>query len=550
MISQTTLLIALGLATSILSILLFIRIRSEKRQQASLQGMSVAEFSEFLRSNSIDGKILMVAGKVSEVLKTGCNCERIIFLRKQRGMLELNYYYGITRFSRTEFRAKFTPELAEQLRQSFVPQPLSTLKQYVNPMVYARLKEFEFDRYFPIFWRDNLYGVYFIKSNALTNNPAFDMMVAGLAHSLSAAYHVKWHENRYEKLQQQHNVNEATRTTWTKPRTGVPMQVLRLVRHRNTESIVPRIIETIQRELGSQQMAFCYQPRENADIRLVRLGITEPLDPPDQDEFTAILGKFDRPGIRSIDSLMGSEPSPWLSSLKRGGLQHVTVFSLSDERQGLLALEGRRLPMDAGSRLQNLQGPARELFLNAESFERLQELSFTDNLTGLANQRYFRKRLVEECNRARRYGRSLALIIFDLDELKVINDTHGHLAGDAILSQLGPILRTSIRALDVSARYGGDEFCIVMPEADAPTCGQFMQRVQSTIAEHVFTLPESDQTLRCTVSLGGAVYPQHGDDPDKLIFAADMALLRAKARGRNQYLLFCPETMVGTPTEQ
>lgn len=549
MISQTTLLIALGLATVILATLLVIRIRSEKRQITALQGMSVAEFSEFLRANSIEGKILMVAGKVSEVLKGACACERIIFLRKQRGMLELNYYFGINRFNRADFRAKFTPELAGQLRQSFLPQPLQVLKPFVHPLVYTRLREFELDRFFPIFWRDNLYGVYFIKGNSLTSSPAFEMMVAGLAHSLSAAYHVKWHENRYEKLQQQHNVNESVKASWSRPRSGMPIQILKLVRHRNTESIVPRIVETIQKELGAQQMVYLYEPREHADIRIVRLGVTSVIEPPTRDEFEAIMTRFDRPGIKTIESLRQSVPSDWLSSMQEAGLQYLAQFSLSDQQTGLLALEGKHLPMDLGNRLQQFQAPARELFGNAQSFEQLEELSFTDNLTGLANQRYFRRRLAEECNRARRYGRSLALIIFDLDELKQINDTYGHLAGDAVLSQLGPILKTSIRAIDVIARYGGDEFCIIMPEADAPTCRQFMQRIQSTVAEYSFTLPDSDQQLRCTISLGGAVYPQHGDDPDKLIFTSDMALLRAKARGRNQYLLYCPETMVGTPTE-
>jgi two-component system cell cycle response regulator len=158
-------------------------------------------------------------------------------------------------------------------------------------------------------------------------------------------------------------------------------------------------------------------------------------------------------------------------------------------------------------------------------------------LTGLANQRYFRKRLEEEIDRAHRYNRSLALIVFDMDELKSVNDQYGHLAGDAVIRRMGPILRSSIRAIDIIARYGGDEFCVIMPEADIPTCERFMERLQCRIAETKFQLSEQGPDINCTISLGGAVYPNHADGAESLFRAADLALLRAKSRGRNQHVL-------------
>ena len=545
---ETALLVALGLLSTLLSILLFARIRSDKRRVTGIQGMSLQEFSDFLTTNSIDGNILSIAGKVSEVLKSVCGCERLIFLRKQRGMLEMNYYYGLTGFSRPDFRAKFTPELAGLLRTTFLPQPVSSIQSVLPQPLFSRLTEFQFDRFFPIFWRDNLYGVYFLKSNSKTSDVSFEVMVASLAHSLSAAYHVRWQEARLEKMHQRQAASEAVKLTVARPR-GVPNQILKLVRHRNTEAIVPRIVDVLQHELGVQRIAYFASSKDDAALPIqFKTGIAERLDSPPRQIFNSAAHDLGSAGVRSLDLLVAAYPEarPWVEQLRAAGFRYIAGFPLSGRRPGLLALDAVRQPGELTHRLASLIGPAQEMFENAHSFEQLEELSYTDNLTGLSNQRYFRKRLVEEVNRARRYRRDLALIIFDLDDLKGINDLHGHLAGDAMIRRLGPILKSSIRTIDIIARYGGDEFCVIMPEADSPTCLQFMQRLRTKIAESAFSLDDPPAEIRCTISLGGAIFPLHADTDQKLIFAADMALLKAKARGRNQYLLYSPETMVGT----
>ncbi|MBK7090423.1 MAG: GGDEF domain-containing protein [bacterium] len=100
---------------------------------------------------------------------------------------------------------------------------------------------------------------------------------------------------------------------------------------------------------------------------------------------------------------------------------------------------------------------------NLSNFEKIERLSYTDELTGLHNYRYFYKRLQEEMLRAQRFDRHLALVIFDVDGFKVFNDTYGHLSGDFLLEQLGKLLTKSVRSIDIVSRYGGEEFCIIMP---------------------------------------------------------------------------------------
>lgn len=540
MSTQTALIFFLGILVIYLMLLLITRRRRERQQAAVISLMSVSDFTDFLRTNSVDGTILVVAGKVSQALKAAFGCNRIVFLRKQRGFLELNYYHGITRFDRSEFRVKFTPELATRLREGFSPQPLTSLKSLLAEPVYRKLTDSGVNQFFPIFWRDNLYGVYFINSTMETTTPGFAMLVANLAHSLSAAYHVKWHEARYEKLQQRLAIGDGRKPVREDHREAAT--ILRLIRHRTAESLVPRLVETVQNRLNVSRVALFYEPKGSSEeLHVARCGITDHLDPLSRASFRSLLHHVTAEQVRPFEEIGGlQEPvAGWLTGLKKSGLKYLTSFPLSDDRAGLLAL-GEMSEVAAVNHLGTLRPTARALVDNAESFEEMEALSFTDSLTGLANQRYFRKRLEEEIDRARRHKRSLALVVFDLDELKGINDQYGHQTGDAIIRGMGPILRSSIRAIDIIARYGGDEFCVIMPEADVTTCRRFMERLQGKMSDAKVPLTETHPEINCTISQGGAVFPLHGVSPESLFHAADLALLRAKEQGRNQFLIFDP----------
>ena len=164
---------------------------------------------------------------------------------------------------------------------------------------------------------------------------------------------------------------------------------------------------------------------------------------------------------------------------------------------------------------------------------RLQALATTDPLTGLSNRRAFRRRLQTEVERATRYRHSLALLMFDLDHFKRVNDTLGHRAGDAILTQMGGILHRACRNIDMAARYGGEELVIICPETTETEARHVAERVRIAVAEHAFLLPDGGDT-RLTISAGVAALPAHAHDAPSFVEAADSALYAAKQSGRNR----------------
>ncbi len=537
---QYLLIVALLGLVAILAILLYVRIRRERRFASSLKAMNPEDFAAFLRSNSEDGAIQQVASKVSNLLKGPLGCERIIFLRKKRGVLELNYYHGIRRFNRRDFRMKFSRQLTSQLGADFFPRPVEELKTHLPGEFYQKISELGFEVVFPIYWRDNLYGIYFIRSSRETDSKTFNMLIASLAQSLSAAYHIKWHETKYDELQKKLTGLNDQAVQADRAQETTIVALLKLIRQRKSDSLVSAIVELLNTEMGMHSVAFMYESRGDGKAQLVFRGEgNRTLRIPSQTSFDEVVAAIGSNNVVKIDNLAGKSSALqiWANDFSQKGLKYATAFPVAPDRTGVLAWGGR--PANSVNReLDFLKAHAMDLLDNAESYEKIEELSYTDSLTRLSNQRYFHKRLEEEIGRCKRYDRQLALIFFDLDDLKHVNDTYGHLAGDSILRQLGEILRQSIRSIDIVARYGGDEFCVIMPEADEDTCIQFMKRLKAEVNRSKFTADGVPDYINCTVSLGGAVFPDHADEAKKLIHLADMALLRAKEAGRDRCLLY------------
>jgi two-component system cell cycle response regulator len=163
-----------------------------------------------------------------------------------------------------------------------------------------------------------------------------------------------------------------------------------------------------------------------------------------------------------------------------------------------------------------------------------EKLAQTDGLTELHNYRFFQQRLSIELNRARRFSRSLSLIMLDLDHFKAYNDVFGHQAGDQALRQLAIRLRYSSRSYDLVARYGGDEFAIILPETSKEMAVEVAERIRAAVEHSRVEGPRRSLDSRFTASLGISSFPDDATEPDELIRRADLALYLAKARGRNR----------------
>ncbi len=170
-------------------------------------------------------------------------------------------------------------------------------------------------------------------------------------------------------------------------------------------------------------------------------------------------------------------------------------------------------------------GPAIE---NARRFKEARQLADLDALTGLHNRRYFHETLAREVARAHRYGRQLALIVFDLDDFKAVNDRIGHLSGDAVLAETAERVREAVRSADIPCRVGGDEFAVVLPESSTHDADQLYHRLRGAVSSRPV-----GQAGRLFVSAGIAEI-EPDDDPTTFFERADEALYRAKELGKGQ----------------
>lgn len=165
----------------------------------------------------------------------------------------------------------------------------------------------------------------------------------------------------------------------------------------------------------------------------------------------------------------------------------------------------------------------------------LERKATTDHLTNLSNRRQFEKSLELELERAREYKQKLSLLVIDIDRFKKVNDTFGHTSGDAVLKQLGQLLIEHTRSADIVSRNGGEEFAILLLDCGHHQAMAIAESIRQSVEKYHFALPDGN-TIRLTISIGVAVFPDHCDDRDDNDFfeQADRALYEAKNTGRNR----------------
>lgn len=175
---------------------------------------------------------------------------------------------------------------------------------------------------------------------------------------------------------------------------------------------------------------------------------------------------------------------------------------------------------------------------NAQTYEDVKNLSLTDAMTSLNNYRYFEDRLKEEINRCRRNNTSVSLIMIDIDHFKNYNDALGHQAGDEALRNLGWILKNTVREEDIVNRYGGEEFCIILPGIEEDVIQVLGERLRSKIEEYPFYKENVQPGGRITVSLGASCFSRDADNFEDLVYKADQALYKSKNAGRNLITIY------------
>jgi diguanylate cyclase (GGDEF)-like protein len=169
---------------------------------------------------------------------------------------------------------------------------------------------------------------------------------------------------------------------------------------------------------------------------------------------------------------------------------------------------------------------------NARLHRIVRHQALVDGLTGLANRRHAERSLETELSRAERFGGPLAIVLCDLDDFKEVNDHHGHLAGDDVLRELATVLEETVRNIDIAARWGGEEFMLILPGTDAVGGAQLAERARIALADRTI-LTQEGVPVGVTASFGVASWPEHGAG-DELLGAADSALYQAKNRGKNR----------------
>ncbi|HYC58211.1 MAG TPA: sensor domain-containing diguanylate cyclase [Thermoanaerobaculia bacterium] len=338
------------------------------------------------------------------------------------------------------------------------------------------------------------------------------------------------------------------------------------------DAALTRIAHAIRKALGFESVVFALRdPRRDEYVRRAHAGLEDVWDdvrkkPVAQAEIAA----FFNPEFKASNSYFVShtalhksehdffvrpedaddgflKPDEWhendllLVPLMRPGAN-------GDEMLGFLSVRDphdRRIPnLEKVQTLEIFATQAVTALQSSRQYEEIKRLTFIDALTPAYNHRFFQEALSKEISRHSRTGHELALAMLDLDNFKKINDTYGHPVGDEILKGLVEELMSNARDSDVVARYGGEEFAIIFPDTPGHSAHEAANRMREIVERREFVLPQAGRSLRVTVSIGVAVYPNDGLTPADLISRADMALYWAKKHGKNRVAM-ASEVAVG-----
>ena len=302
------------------------------------------------------------------------------------------------------------------------------------------------------------------------------------------------------------------------------------------EDLLVRVCSIIQ--LAFQVSHVSLLLREEGDLVLRAHQGTLTLCVPPSGRFPASQEPWSRVIATSgtvIESDVSNTPEPRRLFLESASRMSIPLISFG-QTLGVLTLHSSQRNAFRENELQSLESVAdicANSIQNAHYVERVKQLAYLDGLTGIFNRRFFELRIMEEIERARRYGTGMAVIMADIDGFKRLNDEFGHLLGDEVLRQVSSLFHQQLRKIDVVCRYGGEEFAILLTQTNAQQALAIAEKLRRLVEAYQF--PGVPRTV--TISAGVAAFPAHGSSRDEMIRAADNGLYAAKQAGRNRVCL-------------
>lgn len=540
--------IVLIIFLAILVIVLAITVLMGRKQKGSIQ-LDEAVVNDLLAavgSNAGNGRIQEVAASVSDILKKHLQCDKIMFLRYYRSNLEVNYFMGVTRFSKHALRIKLKPSLLENLKTFNRVSPIRQLASSLSDSYLKQLEALGLHYFFPVFLRDRLYGIYLISTRLAPDDPTLTLLATTLAFNLSTAYHIGLQEQKIARYEDKLQSLEEKKTAPQPAASGTDesLEALRLLKIRNCQQLVPELLKMLRKDSDFSKLGlYVKSGGQDSTMLSVSWNMSKDADRIIEENFDTIVKKIDmdKPIDLKTPGKGDQELTGSLKDLNGKSVGFMMSIPWANRRKAVLAWSSESKNADILERIERFKKEAVPLVENLNRYEKAEELSYTDGMTGIYNFRYFKKRINEEVKRAKRFNHHLALLLFDVDDLKFVNDKHGHQAGDELIKSFARTLQETVRENDVLSRYGGDEFCLLMPETNRTETQLFMERIGKRLTSEASFIEWGELKLDYTVSIGGAVFPDDSGSVDELIRAADMALLRAKEEGRNCARIYQPE---------
>ena len=299
------------------------------------------------------------------------------------------------------------------------------------------------------------------------------------------------------------------------------------------EDLLTRVCSVIQHAFQVSQVSLLLREEDDLVMRAFTAS-SHPASRP-----AAVFRPQSTPGPKSLNSSgtviekdLSNAPESFRLFRESASRMSIPLISFG-HTLGVLTLHSSKVNAFRESELQSLESVAdicANSIQNAHYVERVKQLAYLDGLTGIFNRRFFELRIMEEVERARRYGAAMAVIMADIDQFKLLNDEFGHLLGDEVLRQVSSIFHQQLRKTDVVCRYGGEEFALLLTQTNAEQAFVVAEKLRKMVEKWQF--PGVPRAI--TISAGVAAFPLHGKNRDELVRAADSGLYLAKQAGRNR----------------